>query len=435
MQKALYLFLFVILLGNLFLSAQTFVPVAFDLTSPIDVNLDSDGQPWITLSGSGFNDGQVVRLTADGSTEVVIEGLPSYFNHESEELQGALSTQVMPDGRILVCQGGGPDSLSGSIMEFHLDDYLAAGSALTSADRRNIIYISRWVLEQGFLESNPYSFVAESNGDFVIADAAANAIVRYRANDESFSIITELPAFSNPLPFGPPFIQAVPTKIIAHPEGGYLISTLTGFPFLDGAASIYRLTTEEELDVYATGLTLLTDMAFDPADNGLLALQFAAFGEVDSTLNFQFGSAQVIKVGPDNQLDTLLSGFGPSPGMAIGGDGTAYFTHLFLGQLLRTDALTSLHSPILPQRELLMVFPNPSKGQVQLELSLADAEAMQYQLIDLLGRPLASGSLGQLSSGEQRIQLDFSSLQLPVGRYELLLNGESKYYRATVIFH
>lgn len=434
MKKALYIIFFISLLGNVYLTAQVLQPVAFDLASPIDVNLDSDDQPWITLSGTGFNDGRVVKLTADDSTQVIIDGLPSFFNHESNELQGALSTQVMLDGRILVCQGGGPDSLSGSIMEFHLDDYLAAGSALTPADRRSIIYISSWVLEQGYEESNPYSFVAESNGDFIIADAAANAIVRYQASDESFSVVAELPSFPNPLPFGPPFVQAVPTKIITHPEGGYLIATLTGFPFVDGTATIYHLTTAGELEVYATGLTLLTDLAFDPADNGLLALQFAAFGQVDSTLAFQFGSAQLIKVGEDNQLDTLLSGFGPSPGMAIAGDGTAYFTHLFLGQLLRTDALTSLHSSVLPERELLQVFPNPSNGQIHLQLSLANVEEVRYQLIDLLGRPLASGSLGQLIPGEQQLQLNFSNLALPAGRYELLLNGESKYYRATVIF-
>ncbi len=433
MNRTLYTFSFILLLLSFTASAQQILPIAFDLAAPIDVNLDADGNPWVTQSGSGMNDGLVQKIHPDGTKETIIEGLPSYFDFMSNELQGALSTQVMADGRIFVCQGGGPDSLSASIMEFHWDDYVAKGAPLTPADRRSIVKSGEWALANGFDESNPYSFVFDQEGNFLISDAAANAIIKYEVATGTFSALTVFPPFPNPTPIGPPVVQVVPTKIIAHPDGGYLVSSLTGFPFLDGASKIYRVMDDGTTSDYAAGLTLVTDLEFDPNDGNLVAMQFAKFGPVDTTFGFVFGSAQLVKVHPDGSLDTLLAGFGPSPGLAISANGTAYMSHLFLGQLLRTDVLSGLLDFQLPSAKPLQVFPNPSDGRLRANLTLARAGEVTWRLTDLMGRTVASGNAGLLPAGEQEIGFDFTNENTGHGVYQLSLVGGGSVFAARVL--
>lgn len=433
MNRTLYTGTCLLIFFIFHLQAQNITPIAFDLASPIDVSLDADGNPWVTQSGTGMDDGLVQKIHPDGTKETIIEGLPSFFNAMENELQGALSTQVMADGRIFVCQGGGPDSLSGSIMEFHWDDYVAKGAALTPADRRSIIKSGEWALANGFDDSNPYSFVLDTDGNFLISDAGANAIIKYEVATQTFSVLTVFPPYSNPTPIGPPVVDIVPTKIMAHPGGGYLVSSLTGFPFLDGASNIYRVMVDGSTSVYASGLTLVTDMDFDPNDGELVALQFAKFGPVDTTFGFIFGSAQLVKVHGDGTLDTLAAGFGPSPGLAIAANGTAYMTHLFLGQLLKTDVLSGVLDFQLPSVKPMTAFPNPSDGRLVLNLSLEQPGEASYRLTDLQGKVVASKQLGHLPAGENHIPIDITEGESTHGVYYLTLFTDSEYFAAKVV--
>ncbi len=416
-----------------FVQAQDIIPVAFDLKAPIDVTADADGNLWITESGTGFNDGQVVRLnTADQSLDTIISGLPSYFDFMSEELQGPLSARMMADGRIFVNQGAGIDTASASIIEFHIDDYNTNGT-LSVSDYRSIVKEGEWVLANGYAESNPYSFVFDENGNYIIADAAANAIVKYDVSTQSFSVIADMPSFQNPLPFGPPFIEPVPTKILTHPDGGWLVSTLTGFPFVDGVSKVYHVHTDGSMSIYAEGLTLVTDMEFDPNDDQLIVQQFAKFGEVDSSLTFIFGSAQAIKIDTEGNLDTLLSGYGPSPGMTIAADGSLYMTHLFLGQLLRAEGLlTDTDHPII-STEGIDLFPNPNNGAFTVALDLPQASPLSYQLLNLQGQVMASGQLGDFGSGQQQIPFGFTGLNLPSGQYYLQIRASKQWFTTSII--
>lgn len=403
--------------------AQEILPIAFDLNSPIDVNLDASGNAWVALSGSGMDDGQVVRINTDQTTDVIIADLPSYFDMMSGELQGALSARLMADGRILLVQGAGPDPASASIIEFHIDDWDQGGAPLTIADSHSMIKVGDWALAQGFAESNPYSFLIDGDGNYMIVDAAANAVFKYDVSDESFSVVAEFEGIPNPLPFGPPYIDPVPTKILAHPSDGWLVSTLTGFPFVDGLSRIFHVKTDGTTEIYVEGLTLITDMEFDPFDDQLLVQQFARFAEVDSSLNFVFGSAQMLKIDDQGNLDTLLSGYGPSPGMAVGPDGSVYMTHLFLGQLLKVEAfLTGVESPNIIAKSF-DVFPNPNSGNFSASLQLESAGDLQGQVFDPAGRLIKYVDFGYYSSGNHEITL---SLEIPKGVYFLRLQNDTE---------
>ena len=429
-----YTTLFFLMAGSL-LIAQTITPIAFDFVTPVDVNLDADGNAWVTESGNGMALGKVTKVLSDGAKEVIIEGLPSHFDPMTNEIAGALSTQVMDDGTIYVCQGEGTDSLSGAIIEFHWDDYVSKGAPLTPADHRSAIKVSEWALANGYMESNPYSFVVDANGDFIISDAAANAVLKYAVSSNTFSTITSFPDFPNPLPFGPPMVNVVPTKILAHPDGGWLVSSLTGFPFAAGAAKIYHVQENGTINDYLTSLTLITDMAIDPNDNALTILQMANFGPIDTAgnLGFQFNSALVVKETAGG-LDTVLTQFGPGAGLAIATDGSAYMTHLFLGQLLKSDPLPlNTEDIVLAQYKSASIYPNPNAGIFEVQINMENNSDLHFSIIDCNGRTVRTGNLGAFSAGTQILSFDTHELQC--GLYQILLTGKEEVFTTRFVIN
>ena len=57
------------------------------------------------------------------------------------------------------------------------------------------------------------------------------------------------------------------------PDGAWYVSELTGFPFIQGAARIWRVVPGHKPKVYAKGLTNVTSLAFD--GKKLYAVQLA----------------------------------------------------------------------------------------------------------------------------------------------------------------
>jgi hypothetical protein len=64
----------------------------------------------------------------------------------------------------------------------------------------------------------------------------------------------------------------VASGLLSPAGGGFYVSTLTGFPFLTGKATIYELSAQGAVSVYATGLTTLTDLILDHHSGDLYAL-------------------------------------------------------------------------------------------------------------------------------------------------------------------
>lgn len=59
----------------------------------------------------------------------------------------------------------------------------------------------------------------DTAGDMYIADAGGNSIVKRKAATGELSQFARFPPFPNPLPFGPPVVDPVPTDIVAKPDG------------------------------------------------------------------------------------------------------------------------------------------------------------------------------------------------------------------------
>ncbi|MGH3423405.1 MAG: ScyD/ScyE family protein [Nocardioidaceae bacterium] len=123
-------------------------------------------------------------------------------------------------------------------------------------------------------DSNPAS-VLRRGSHYVVADAGGNTVVA--ANRRGG--VRTLAAFPDGLDQPPSrnFMQFVPTSAVIGPDGALYVSQLTGFPFPQGGSKIYRVAPGHAPQVYATGLTNVTDLAFGQ-DGCLYAVQISSAG-------------------------------------------------------------------------------------------------------------------------------------------------------------
>src|SRR5262245_4117577 len=168
------------------------------------------------------------------------------------------------------------------------------------------------------IDSNPYGLLALP-GHRLVTDAGGNSLLDVRANGD----ISTLATFPK-LPGGPAGTRdAVPTDVVVGPDGAYYVSTLTGFPFTAGTASVYRVVPGLAPTPYASNLTMLTDLAFG-ADGSLYVLQHAS-GVPGVPFPFA-GPGSLWRVPPGGGgSSTLVAGNLPrATGLVVGRDGALY---------------------------------------------------------------------------------------------------------------
>src|SRR5829696_1429671 len=150
-----------------------------------------------------------------------------------------------------------------------------------------------------------------------LVDVAGNSLLDVAANG-SISTVATFPKV--PVPFSR---DAVPTDVVVGPDGAYYVSTLTGFPFTAGTASVYRVVPGQTPTPYATGLTMVTDLAFG-SDGSLYTLQHAS-GIPGVPFPFA-GPGAIRKVPPGGGASsTLVAGGLPrATGLIVGAGGALY---------------------------------------------------------------------------------------------------------------
>lgn len=193
----------------------------------------------------------------------------------------------------------------------------------------------------GSIDSNPFGLALAPGGKLLVADAGGNDFVS-ATGAGVISTLGVLAARPNPLPFGPPMFQSVPTAIALGPDGAYYIGQLTGFPFPPGAANVYRFdpATSAVTEAY-TGFTNIIDLTFDSAGM-LYVLQVSSNGLASA---MGPGSGLLLKIDPTTGDRTTIASAGlVFPGaVAAGPDGALYVTNRSNtpsgGQVLRLAAV------------------------------------------------------------------------------------------------
>jgi DNA-binding beta-propeller fold protein YncE len=177
------------------------------------------------------------------------------------------------------------------------------------------------------IDSDPYGVLAIPGADLV-ADAGGNDLLRVAANGDT-SLVAVLP----PVPQANDH-EPVPTSVVLGPDGAYYVGEMTGAPFVDGAASIYRVVPGQEPEVYLSGFKTIIDFAFDSEGN-VYVLQHA------TGATGLGGPGKLIEVAPDGTRTTVIDRLDRPTSVAVGPDGALYVTNHGLsvgnGEVLRLD--------------------------------------------------------------------------------------------------
>ena len=182
----------------------------------------------------------------------------------------------------------------------------------------------------GIVESNPYA-VKIHRGGYLVADAAANAIVHVARNGRVSTVavlapvanlITDEVADELDLPecavgetyYGEP----VPTDVEVGPDGAYYVSLLPGMPELPGSGEVRRIDPATgQVTTVASGLTSAVDLAV--ADDGTIyvaelfgfAISRVVGGVVEPHAEAPFPSA--VEIDRDGTLYAAIGAFFEEP--------------------------------------------------------------------------------------------------------------------------
>lgn len=264
--------------------------------------------------------GAVSRLWQGQQTRVV-EGLDSHALPDGSSASGPndISFQGTGGAMVAIGLGGGPAFMNalGSTIGGKLLQLAASGRWRVVADVADHEFVNNPA--GGPVDSNPFGVLAEPGGR-LIADAGANALLRALPNG-MVETVAVLPSLPNPTPVGPPMIEPVPTAVARGPDGALYVGQLTGFPFVQGLAGIYRVVPGQDPVRVCTGFKAIIDLSFGP-DGSLYVVENATGG-----LFFPPNSGQLSRVAADCSRTPLLTGLDRPTSVAVGSDGAVYVTN------------------------------------------------------------------------------------------------------------
>jgi hypothetical protein len=291
--------------------------------------------------------GSVSLLTRWGK-RTVLSGLPSVTEQDNQETLGPSAVTfagggflrprlavlfqdvlVNADGTTSV-PGGAPDAF-GKLMLATRPRFspawpvLADVAAFASANPQSPDTLGGIPGGETTFDSDPYD-VVPYRGGYAIADAAANSVL-WLSPHGHLSMLARLPTTPETIPAGAlgpgsPALdvdaQAVPTSIAVGRDGALYVGTLRGVPSLPGTADVFRVVPGRAPVAAVTGLTSVTDVAFDH-EGRLLVLEFNIGGLLGPPTNPGALLRVTFRGHHSPAIETLpVSGLSEPTGLAVG---------------------------------------------------------------------------------------------------------------------
>lgn len=264
-------------------------------------------------------------------------------------LNSVPATYIAPNvatvgGQIFVLTAGGPPE-SGSNTLYRLNN----GTLLALADIAAYQETDHdpYNLADPPEESNPFGVAGLSDGSVLVADAAANDLLRVYPNGRVVTVARLKPRivpWQAGLPFGPPAGTMVPsedvaTSVTVGADGYYYVGELRGVPATPGTSAVWRIAPDSVNALcdhtapntgpcrrYADGFTSIVDLEAGP-DGSIYVVQLAN----QSWLKMELGLGgpplgSIWRLAPGGGSKTELAQLLMPAGVAVASDNAVYVT-------------------------------------------------------------------------------------------------------------
>lgn len=282
--------------------------------------------------------GAITMITSSGKQRRIVTGLPSIAGERTGASATGPSDVSADRFRLTVLLGLGAPPAARAALPAAAQKLGTLARVGYNGKLKVIADLAAWEGTNNPVDdpdSNPTGLLSLGGGRYAVADAGGNTVLSVGKQGS----IRQVKAFETRLvdfAGGQVPMQSVPTSVATKGwDGAFYVSELTGFPFPVGGANIYRVDPRSgTTSVYATGLTNVTDLAFN--GRTLYAVQIATGG----LLSGPVGSVVKVRAGGTLPADhvAVASGLFAPYGIAIR-DGSAFVTVGSLakdvGQVLR----------------------------------------------------------------------------------------------------
>jgi hypothetical protein len=245
------------------------------LAPPADIP-PTDGNPPVAKGGSATGPSGVVVTRHHRMVVSVGLGAPPSALHRGKATKSPTSTKpaTLPKGFGTL--------LAGTVRAHHWNFLRTFSGPKSQRTWRVLADLARHEAKTNPVDtrdSNPASVVRDGSR-FLVADAGGNTVlsVNRRGKVRTIASFPDTMVQAPGAPVGTMMpMQFVPTAIVRGPGHAYYVSQLTGFPFPQGGAAIWKVRPGHDPKVYASGLTNVTDLAF-ARDGSLYAVEISTAG-------------------------------------------------------------------------------------------------------------------------------------------------------------
>jgi hypothetical protein len=360
--------------------AQTTSVFATGLSHPTKIISTPLGNLIVAEGGNGPNTGRISIVDENGNRQTLIDGLPSGISPEGDslgpsglDLRGRTlyvtiaegdATLAGPIPGTLVPNPNPSSPLLSSVLALHFSADVEKGGqgfTLTFAQQTALASGADIVLDNGagdkltieliadfpdyvpnplpffpgnVRNSDPFGVVAAAK-DLYVVNAGLNSVVKVNIFTGSSQTVASFAPKPNPLPFGPPVIDAVPDSI--RLVGGQVyVPLLTGFPFVPGQSEVRRVDLATGSNtLYIGGLSSAIDVL--PAKVKGNSIQLFVLQFSDNLLAGLPGKLLLFDA-PSTQPEVIAANLiSPTSMTRNPRNGDIFITEIFTGRVIRVQ--------------------------------------------------------------------------------------------------